>query len=317
MTNTSNEFAQQLEVLFAELHTVLQNNIENKVTKDELNSVIGHVLKIEANVKTAIKHIHTLDERTQILDARLTKLQNYLQQAQQQQPTTTSVTPTPQSQPQPVSTTSTIGGSTNTNSDTMISLSGSKLAGRTNKKTLLRPQFEIIETHPLFHDISKSEYYNQSAVWSDVMLKNALKLLSNSNAGEIATQTCILIDMNNMWVMQSSQNELSQYATFIMSPNIKTAKKISEILQGYSLPTELLQVEVLHSTLENLAGLDDKQLTQRLTGCHDNTIKNIQSVLKNIIKSKNDSVSKTNTTPPDPNQSSPNVPTEHTPNQGS
>jgi hypothetical protein len=318
MTNPPNEFAQQLDILFAELHNVLQNNLANKVTKDELNTVIGNIHEIETNVKTAIKHIQTLDERTQLLDTRLTKLQNYLQQAQQQQPTATPVMSTPQPQPQPVSTTSTTSGS----AAVQIRIpKGQPYAGRpmVEDKTYEPEPLQVISSHPIIHKITSSQYYQESHRTAAELTNNTLKLINDENQLLLALQLCILIDLQNMHVFGYKDAELYKSHTDIIKAKItnKPVLQFMQVLEGYGLAQDELKYDLnmLKHVITNLANLSDADADRLIRGSYLCTIRKgeqqnlfqaFQNKMKQII---NNATQQTETAV--------EAPTDHTPNQGS
>ena len=165
MTNTPNEFAQQLDSLFNELHEVLQKNLVNKVNKDDFERVKD---QIKENFNNVIQHQKQLDGKIQQLDDKLTRLQ---QQMQQEQPIPTS---RPQNKPQNQSSATASNGSDGTDQfgnklGEDIQIEGAMIAGRNNpqlsgrknsQSKFFRPPFNPITTNKLIYCITSSQYYN-------------------------------------------------------------------------------------------------------------------------------------------------------------
>ncbi len=304
MTNSPNEFAQQLDSLFNELHEVLQKNLVNKVNKDDLERVKN---QIKENLNAVIKHQEQMDEKIKQLDEKLTRLQRQMQQEK------SSPTSRPQDTPQNQSSATASNRSDGTdqfgNNNSEIKIEGTVIAGREKKNTgyFTRKPFNSITTNELIKNITTSAYYNESIHPStEILANNTSILMTDTNSLELALQLCILIDLQNMHLMNYNNDDL--YKLHIQGiikakkPNNYTLKLFS-LLQDYGLPESTgYNLATLNTAIINLACLNEEDTTARIKNSHlcaskkgerDNYFQVFQSKIKQVI---NDNQPKTSAT---------------------
>ncbi len=285
MTNTPNEFAQQLDSLFNELHEVLQKNLVNKVNKDDFERVKD---QIKENFNDVIKHQKQMDGKIQQLDDKLTQLRQQMQQAQliRESGSRMDQPPTPRS---PNTPNRLDGTSQFSDNNSEIKIEGTVIAGRENKKKkkFERTKFPIIDNNELIKQITGSVYYNESVPLTSNLITNVISLMDVSNTDIIAIETCILIDLHNMAVI----DEITYvwYKSFIKNPNIKTVLNLKNLFIQYGITENLLTVQNIQLAIENLVKLSEEQIGARIQNCNSKlkeTLKKFTSEINKEIKDK-------------------------------
>ena len=297
MTNTPNEFAQQLDSLFNELHTVLQKNLVDKVNKDDFERVIT---EIKGKNDIVIRNQQEMSNKIQNLETKLKQLQQQMLQAQP------IPTPRPQDKPQNQSSATASNGSDRTDQfgnklGESIQIQGAMIAGRKNLQTqskFFRPPFNPITTNELIHCITSSKYYNESIHKStEILALNTANLMTETNGLELALQLCILIDLQNMHLMgYTNKEDLYKSHSGIIRAKIINgiAQEFCNILEGYGLLRDQLNynLDTLKAAITNLACLNEEDTTARIkdsylytsqTKREENFFPLFQSKMKQVI----------------------------------
>jgi hypothetical protein len=285
MTNPPNEFAQQLEELFRELHNVLQHNLANKVSAEDFNNLVGHIKNIEKRVKDTAQRMDQLEKTTQNLEEKFMRMRQTIDTMQQSAVRSTpSVPPQVVMPQQQVISQDPAPSNPNQfgNSIDEIRLSGETLAGRANEKNkqFTRPAFPVIETHQLLHTITDSQNYKESVQKTTVILvENTAKLMTNDDKSNVllALQLCILIDLQNMHILEYKPADLYKSHTDILKAKSfnQPTQKFVTILEGYGLKQDIFQydLDMLKTAIIDLANLQEHDIHQRIHGSYLHTTK--------------------------------------------
>lgn len=284
MTNPPNEFAQQLEALFNELHNVLQHNLTNKVSAEDFNNLVGHIKNIEKRVHDTVQHMDELEKRTQNLEEKFIRIRQTIDTLQQ--PAARPASPIQpqiiQTPPPPVESKSLATSNANQygHSSDKVELSGTTLAGRANDKNkkFTRQIFPVVETNQLLHTVTDSQNYKESVHHTtQTLVENTAKLMTDANSLQLALQLCILIDLQNMYVLEYKQADLYKSHTDILKAKSfnQPTQKFVAILEGYGLKQDTFSfdLEMLKTAIIDLANLKEHDIHQRIHGSYLHTTK--------------------------------------------
>ena len=312
MTNPPNEFAQQLEVLFAELHNVLQHNLENKVSKNEIDKLDRHINAIEQRMNDIVNDLQKLNTKMQTIDENFRRMNQTINSIQQPSarvsPTPIPAVQTSQSQ-LPDSSDHSNTDQFNDKSDSIQYTKDMIVAGRklTQDKKIIRPQSPLIQENEFTRQITNSKNYKESNQDASILVQNAINLLNDKEAEIVAIQTCILIDIRNMVFFEN--RDYRWYTKFINNPNKKTNGDLLNLFKGYGLTDNLLAFERVQQAIEELSSMQPDQLDPRINGISSkvftNELKEFRNQMSRTINNRNseqkttDSV-KEHTTPKQP-----------------
>ncbi|MFN5933056.1 MAG: hypothetical protein ACK46D_02025, partial [Roseiflexaceae bacterium] len=117
----------------------------------------------------------------------------------------------------------------------------------------------------LVHQIMQSDAYKTAAHGADILLQNALPLLTGNDATIHALETCVLIELLKITAENNNVTKINiaSYSKFIKNPNGSTT--LHDIFAHYGFQPDMLQIH-LQPAIERIAQMDTATLQQRLDG---------------------------------------------------